>query len=135
MDFDVHTLARRVPSGIAPRVFSRGDMPRKPKVHRPHGQSTERRRKKEYDQWRGTAHERGYNARWRKVRAEFLSRRPLCVACEAEGRVELATDLDHIIPHRGDQKLFWDNKNLQGLCKSHHSLKTATEDSAFAHRG
>ena len=29
--------------------------------------------------------------------------------------------LDHIIPHRGDRKLFWDRDNWQALCKSCHA--------------
>ena len=36
--------------------------------------------------------------------------------------------VDHIIPHRGDQKLFWDQNNWQSLCKSCHDKKTLTED-------
>lgn len=39
-----------------------------------------------------------------------------------------ATVVDHIIPHRGDQKLFWDRSNWQALCKSCHDSKTMTED-------
>lgn len=35
--------------------------------------------------------------------------------------------VDHIIPHRGDKKLFWDERNWQGLCKKHHDRKTAKE--------
>ena len=38
------------------------------------------------------------------------------------------TDVDHIIPHRGDQKLFWDKSNWQALCHRHHSMKTRRED-------
>ena len=34
--------------------------------------------------------------------------------------------LDHIIPHRGDQKLFWDEQNWQPLCKDCHDRKTGT---------
>lgn len=51
--------------------------------------------------------------------------------CEEEGRVKAATDLDHINPHKGDMVLFWDKDNWQGLCHSHHSQKTATEDGGF----
>ena len=36
--------------------------------------------------------------------------------------------LDHIIPHRGDRRLFWDRNNWQALCKSCHDSKTMTED-------
>jgi 5-methylcytosine-specific restriction protein A len=56
---------------------------------------------------------------------------PLCVTCQGEGRVEAATVVDHIIPHRGDQKLFWGRSNWQSLCKRHHDIKTASEDGGF----
>lgn len=42
-----------------------------------------------------------------------------------------ATVVDHIIPHKGDQYLFWDRSNWQPLCKLCHDRKTATEDSQF----
>jgi 5-methylcytosine-specific restriction protein A len=45
-----------------------------------------------------------------------------------EGRYVKATDVDHIVPHRGDKKLFWDESNWQALCHSHHSIKTRNED-------
>lgn len=38
------------------------------------------------------------------------------------------TVVDHIVPHRGDQKLFWDRSNWQPLCEHHHNVKTMTED-------
>ena len=79
--------------------------------HRPHS-----------DSWRDgkTTAERGYGWRWQKARRFHLSAHPLCVMCEAEGRVTAATVVDHIIPHRGDELLFWDRKNWQSLCKRHH---------------
>lgn len=80
---------------------------------------------------RETAHERGYTARWRKARDGWLRSYPLCVHCERDGRVRAATDVDHIVPHKGDMVLFWDNTNWQSLCHSCHSLKTATEDGGF----
>jgi 5-methylcytosine-specific restriction protein A len=36
--------------------------------------------------------------------------------------------VDHIVPHRGDERLAFDRDNLQGLCKSCHDRKTATEN-------
>jgi len=85
---------------------------------------------------RGTTAERGYGARWQKARAHYLSKYPLCVECEAQGRVEVATDLDHIVPHKGDMERFWDFKNnVQSLCKRHHSIKTSKEDGGFGNRG
>ena len=51
-------------------------------------------------------------------------RATLCVSCQAEGKLTAATVVDHIIPHRGDMKLFWDESNWQPLCKEHHDQKT-----------
>ena len=77
-----------------------------------------------YEQGRGTSTERGYNWQWRKERAVYLKANPLCVHCKAKGIVKPATELDHIIPHRGDKQLFDDKDNRQGLCKPCHSKKT-----------
>jgi hypothetical protein len=48
--------------------------------------------------------------------------------CEAEGKLTPATVVDHIVPHRGDRRLFWDKTNWQPLCKRCHDVKTLTED-------
>ena len=48
--------------------------------------------------------------------------------CEKRGKLTPATVVDHIVPHRGDRKLFWDEKNWQPLCKRCHDTKTLTED-------
>jgi len=84
---------------------------------------------------RASSTQRGYGYRWQQSRAGYLKRHPLCAHCEARGRVTIATDLDHIIPHRGDMALFWDRSNWQGLCASCHSRKTATEDGGFGNVG
>ena len=84
-----------------------------------------------YDQTRGTATARGYDARWQKARAAYLARHPLCVECERQGRVTAATVVDHIVPHKGDQRLFWDQANWQSRCKPCHDTKTASEDGGF----
>lgn len=65
-------------------------------------------------------------AKYRKARSRFMSENPYCVEC---GKV--ATDLDHIKPHKGNMKLFWDKSNWQPLCKACHSRKTASEDGGF----
>lgn len=84
------------------------------------------------DQRRGKTAARGYGARWQRDRKLFLLEHPLCAECERQHHVRLATVVDHIIPHRGDQALMWDRANWQSLCKPHHDEKTATEDGAFA---
>ena len=76
------------------------------------------------DRLRGSADARGYNAEWRRARLAFLKRHPLCVECQKEGKLTPATVVDHIIPHRGDRKLFWDQSNWQPLCKECHDWKT-----------
>lgn len=64
----------------------------------------------------------------------FLSRNPLCVHCFKEGRYISAKIVDHIIPHKGDMKLFWDSENHQPLCESCHNKKTAKEDGGFGNK-
>ena len=71
---------------------------------------------------------RGYNRRWQTARKSYLEAHPLCVQCAKQGKYVRATVVDHIVPHRGDQKLFWDQNNWQPLCKSCHDKKTLTED-------
>lgn len=71
---------------------------------------------------------RGYGRVWQKDRKFFLKRHPWCIRCKAKGRLVPATVVDHIKPHRGDEKLFWDETNWQPLCKSCHDHKTMTED-------
>lgn len=73
---------------------------------------------------RENASERGYDSRWRKARARFLRANPLCEKCKQQGRLTPATVVDHVIPHRGDYHLFWDQGNWQALCKGCHDSKT-----------
>ena len=70
---------------------------------------------------------RMYNRRWVRQRASFINENPLCVACENVGRVRPAAEVDHVVPHRGNEVLFWDVNNWQALCKRCHSRKTVRE--------
>ena len=78
------------------------------------------------DRIRGGADARGYNAEWRRARKAFLQKHPLCAECGKAGKLTPATVVDHIIPHRGDKRLFWDENNWQPLCKSCHDQKTGS---------
>ena len=89
----------------------------------PHGQMYCDEHKKLHKNDRAYASERGM-ALLRDTRYE----NPFCVKCYEEGHITMATVVDHIIPHRGDQKLFWDRGNWQSLCEHHHNVKTMTED-------
>ena len=71
-----------------------------------------------------------YGSTWRKIRARHLAKYPLCVFCGKRGIIEPATCVDHIIPHRQDEELFFDLDNLQSLCSGcHDGAKQALEKS------
>lgn len=55
--------------------------------------------------------------------------------CERLGRITPATVADHIKPHEGNPELFWDEDNLQPLCKRCHDSKTAREDGRWGKKG
>jgi len=87
------------------------------------------------DSQRPTSSQRLYGSRWRKAREYYLRQNPLCVHCLKENdQITAAIVIDHIIPHRGDQSLFWDQSNWQSLCKRHHDIKTSKEDGGFGNR-
>ena len=71
---------------------------------------------------RPSASARGYGHRWQQARAAYLAEHPLCCLCLP--RAVAATVVDHIIPHRGNDDLFWDPANWQPLCKPCHDRKT-----------
>lgn len=83
----------------------------------------DRERKARHDARRPTAARRGYNHEWRKARRDFLATRPYCLRCGA-----IAATVDHIKPHRGDDRLFWDRTNWQPLCTPCHSRHKQREE-------
>jgi 5-methylcytosine-specific restriction protein A len=86
------------------------------------------------DRRRGSAASRGYGRKWEKARALFLAEHPLCAEHERRGETVAAGEVDHIVPHRGDLELFWDEGNWQSLCGPCHKAKTAREDGGFGNR-
>ncbi|NKB83091.1 HNH endonuclease [Brucella grignonensis] len=82
----------------------------------------DRRRRDRHDRKRPNASQRGYNREWREARALFLQAFPKCRCGEP------ATVVDHIIPHKGNMKLFWNRANWQPLCEHcHNSWKQKQE--------
>lgn len=80
-----------------------------------------------------TPHERSvdnskfYNSRvWRKTRALWLEKQPMCKHCERNGLTTAANVVDHILPiSQGGDKL--NDRNFQSLCKKCHDKKSASE--------
>ncbi len=93
-------------------LVSRGDKGRCPEHRKQHS--------KGIDQRRGTATERGYNARWGRFREMYLAEYPLCAVC---GRG--AQEVHHRVPVTGpDDPSFFDPSAVVGLCKPCHSAET-----------
>ena len=83
----------------------------------------DRERKARHDEQRPSARERGYDTKWDKARAAYLAKHPKCVKCGAP-----ATVVDHVIPHKGDMRLFWDRSRWQPLCTHCHSSRKQSEE-------
>ena len=84
---------------------------------------------------RASAAKRLYGARWRRRSRAWL-REPghqLCVGYPegAHGERAVAAQVpDHVVPHKGDPRLFWDESNWQPLCIACNSRKAVAEEGA-----
>jgi 5-methylcytosine-specific restriction protein A len=88
---------------------------RRLKQYRPKGQRESRSR-------------RGYDRTWYRLQKQHLAAEPLCRHCLSHGKVTAAECVDHIKPFKGQHDpLRLDSTNLQSLCWSCHSTKTATQ--------
>ena len=83
----------------------------------------DRERKARHDERRPTARARGYDRKWEAARAEYLAEYPYCRVCG-----EPAAVVDHIIPHKGDMRIFWDRRNWQPLCSHHHNSAKQSQE-------
>lgn len=68
---------------------------------------------------------------WRDLRAVVLSKQPLCAdpygTHAQQGRVEVATQVDHVVPIHEAPARAMDEGNLRGLCSACHGRKTGSE--------
>lgn len=61
------------------------------------------------------------NSSWRELRWRVLVRdRFTCQMCGVVSDAKGTMVADHKVPHRGDAELFWDESNVQALCKPCH---------------
>ncbi len=126
----IHLLNRQdIPYTLSSSLYCHGTgayMPEKPKPFRPYPAATLRRPRER----RESACRRGYDRTWQRLAEAFLQVNPLCRACLDDGRGPVsATQVDHVIAFDGRndvRRLDW--SNLQALCHSCHSAKTAREN-------
>ena len=72
-----------------------------------------------------TATKRITGRRLQAMRQALFARQPLCVLCEAQGIVTVATQRDHIVPlAEGGAD---DDSNVQALCDPCHEAKSHQE--------
>jgi 5-methylcytosine-specific restriction protein A len=64
-----------------------------------------------------------HTAQWKNLRKKVLKDNNYCVYCGSRENLVI----DHIIPPRGNEDLFFSENNLQVVCHRCHSLKTAQE--------
>lgn len=64
---------------------------------------------------------------WKSTREKMLLINPWCVECAKHELRVRATDVDHVVPHRGNRGRFFDENNLETLCHRCHSRKTMRE--------
>ena len=92
----------------------------RPRCERRRASDQVRRQAKPWRRWYSTK-------RWRGRRDEQLSDEPLCAMHLAKGEIVAATVADHVVPHRGDEALFFDGA-LQSLCKPCHDSAKQREE-------
>ena len=99
-----------------------------PVVHTERGMYCAAHKKVAFDD-RLSASERGYGYEWQLASKRFLRAQPWCVCDECRaGKALRANTVDHIIPHRGNQELFWKVSNWQPMNKMCHDRKTVAQD-------
>lgn len=97
-------------------------MPVRPPAYRPPHVVAAQQAGQSYETDRGNERERGYTKRLRNAMGWFKVHHPLCLGCEAVGRLTPTEVTDHIIPAKGDHVLLWDQDNWQACCRWHHDV-------------
>lgn len=66
-------------------------------------------------------------SQWHTLRQGQLSRQPLCESCMSQGKVAMATHVDHVFPWAKINKQAFYHNLFQSLCPECHSVKTVNE--------
>jgi len=90
------------------------------------------KRKEKYESRKPEYSKLYHTQRWIKQSKLYRRRNPLCVECLKYGITTDCTGknkgcVDHIVPHRGDLRVFWDKDNWQTMCTMHHNQKSGKE--------
>ncbi len=107
-------------SGCPQRAVRRGLCER-------HAAEAAARYREQHADARPSAAARGYDQHWRRIRAQFLRKHPVCVDCG-----QPASEVDHNTSLAQGGTNEW--SNLRARCKPCHSRKTATQDGGFGNR-
>lgn len=67
-----------------------------------------------------------YDRKWQRRRRLHLSASPWCAECLRHDVYTAATDVHHLVPHRGDSTVFMTSP-LESLCHECHSRITQAE--------
>lgn len=97
-----------------------------PLIRTQSGDETQRSRFRDHTQaWR-----RWYKtSRWQKLRWSVLVRDLFtCQMCKSIKADTSQLVGDHIKPHRGDERMFWDESNIQCVCKRCHDRDKQREE-------
>ena len=117
---------------LPPRVKALGTR-LQPAMTREESEAKRFRERDAQHEWRGWYK----TSRWQKLRWKVLVRDLFTCQRTDCGRIEANSSLlvaDHKIRHRGDPKLFWDEGNIECLCKPcHDRLKQSEERKANGH--
>ena len=94
------------------------------------------------DSRRGSRHQRGYGAKWDKLRLTILARdKSLCQVCAELGLLTIGNAVDHKVNKAEWQRRYGtlagvdDPQNLRCICVECHKAKTAREGRGGASKG
>jgi 5-methylcytosine-specific restriction protein A len=77
------------------------------------------------------------SARWQALRQEVLARdlytcRQTGVLLVGKHPAPNSPVVDHVVPHKGDERLFWDINNLQAVSKEYHDGDKRSQEQGWA---